>query len=185
MPLLAANVLPFTVGAAGAGLAALGNLGAARVTAGAARYGAGLTSQAVREGTLAQSASDAAARALFEKQADDLAKQTELANFRNYTQEQALNRDIASRFNIGNTLSADVFNAGQFNTRGQFDVTRADRNAQYDLVAADRSNLRRLTGGNPYGPIQRAVIDPLQRVTPGRYDPETQTYVTELPRGNA
>jgi len=185
MPLLAPTVLPFTVGAAGAGLSALGNLGAARMQSGAATRGAELTSQATREGTRARSASDAASLALLEQQGKDLAQATELAAFRNYTQEQALNRDVASRFNIGAGLNADTFNAGQSNVRGQFDVTRGDRNQEYDLVAADRSNLRRLIGGNPYGPIQRAEIAPLERVTPGRYDPETQTYVTELPRGNA
>ena len=102
---------------------------------------------------------------------------TEVARRGNFDLSQVDDRNVGSRYNIGNQLNAGMFNAGAANQRGEFNADRGDRNARYGALANDRSNLRAMLGGPAWNPATFAAIDPLERVTAGVYTPEKAEYV--------
>ena len=166
----------------------IGVIGAAAGTAAGTIGGAALQGRAT--GRAARIQSDAATRAAeiqaesarkqleaMTKQADYLRADTEIARRGNFDLSQVDDRNVGSRFNIGNQLNAGMFNAGAANQRGEFNATRGDTNARYGALANDRSNLRAMLGGPAWNPATFAEIDPLERVTAGVYTPEKAEYV--------
>ena len=120
------------------------------------------------------------------KQADYLRADSEIARRGNFDLSQVDDRNVGSRFNIGNQLNAASFNAGAANQRGEFNADRGDKIARYGALANDRSNLRAMLGGPGWTPATFAAIDPLERVTAGVYTPEKSVYVPGyVPPNNA
>ena len=120
------------------------------------------------------------------KQADYLRADSEIARRGNFDLSQVDDRNVGSRFNIGNQLNASSFNANAANQRGEFNADRGDKNARYGALAGDMSNIRAMLGGPAWNPATFAAIDPLERVTAGVYTPEEAKYLPGyVPPNNA
>ena len=120
------------------------------------------------------------------EEAARLRADSEIARRGNFDLSQVEDRNVGSRFNIGNQLTASGFNADAANQRGEFNANRGDTNARYGALANDRSNIRAMLGGPAWTPATFAAIDPLERVTAGVYTPEEAKYLPGyVPPNNA
>ena len=163
--------------AAQAGAQAVGSIWSSKVQAKASRKASESQERMAREAATLQFKSAADQLRFMTGESQNLRADTEVARRGNFDLSQVDDRNVGSRYNIGNQLNAGMFNAGAANQRGEFNADRGDRNARYGALANDRSNLRAMLGGPAWNPATFAAIDPLERVTAGVYTPEASTYV--------
>jgi len=172
---------PFSAAAQG-----VGQVWGAKVQAKASRKASESQEKMAREAATLQSTMAANQLKFLQDESRGLRTDTEAARRGNFDLSQVDDRNVGSRYNIGNQLNAGMFNAGAANQRGQFNATRGDTNARYGALANDRSNIRAMLGGPAWNPATFAAIDPLERVTAGVYTPEASTYVPgNVPPNNA
>ena len=155
----------------------VGQVWSSKVQAKASRKASESQERMAREAATLQSRLAADQLKFMTGESQNLRADTEIARRGNFDLSQVDDRNVGSRYNIGNQLNAASFNAGAANQRGEFNADRGDKNARYGALANDRSNIRAMLGGPAWNPATFAAIDPLERVTAGVYTPEKAEYV--------
>jgi len=169
-----------------AGAQAVGQVWSSKVQAKASRKASESQERMAKEAATLQSKLAADQLKFMTGESQNLRADTEIARRGNFDLSQVDDRNVGSRFNIGNQLNAASFNANAANQRGEFNATRGDTTARYGALANDRSNIRAMLGGPAWNPATFAAIDPLERVTAGVYTPEEAKYVPGyVPPNNA
>ena len=164
----------------------VGQVWSAKVQAKASRKASESQERMAREAATLQSKLAADQLKFMTGESQNLRTDTEVARRGNFDLSQVEDRNVGSRFNIGNQLTASGFNADAANQRGEFNANRGDTNARYGALANDRSNIRAMLGGPAWTPATFAAIDPLERVTAGVYTPEEAKYLPGyVPPNNA
>ena len=171
---------------ASAGVQAVGQVWSSKVQAKASRKASESQERMAREAATLQSKLAADQLKFMTSESQNLRADTEIARRGNFDLSQVDDRNVGSRYNIGNQLNAGMFNADAANQRGEFNAKRGDTNARYGALANDRSNIRAMLGGPAWTPATFAAIDPLERVTAGVYTPEEAKYLPGyVPPNNA
>ena len=176
----------FATAGIGSAIGGVGQVWSAKVQAKSAAKSSQVQERMATRAADIQAASAANQLNFLRDESRGLRTDTEAARRGNFDLSQVDDRNVGSRYNIGNQLNAGMFNAGAANQRGEFNATRGDTNARYGALANDRSNLRAMLGGPAWNPATFAAIDPLERVTAGVYTPEKAEYVPGyVPPNNA
>ena len=176
----------FATAGIGSAIGGVGQVWSAKVQAKSAAKSSQAQERMATEAARLQGTTAANQLKFLREESRGLRTDTEAARRGNFDLSQVDDRNVGSRYNIGNQLNAGMFNAGAANQRGEFNADRGDRNARYGALANDRSNLRAMLGGPAWNPATFAAIDPLERVTAGVYTPEAPTYVPGyVPPNNA
>ena len=169
-----------------AGIQSVGQVWSSKVQAKTARKSSESQERIAREAARLQGKIATDQLKFVTGEAANLRADTEIARRGNFDLSQVDDRNVGSRFNIGNQLNASSFNANAANQRGEFNATRGDSNARYDALANDRSNLRAMLNGPGWDPAAFAEVDALERVTAEKYTPEEAAYVKGyVPPNNA
>ena len=167
----------FATAGIGSAIGGVGQVWSAKVQAKSAAKSSQVQERMATEAARLQGTTAANQLKFLREESRGLRTDTEAARRGNFDLSQVDDRNVGSRYNIGNQLNAGMFNAGAANQRGEFNADRGDRNARYGALANDRSNIRAMLGGPAWNPATFAAIDPLERVTAGVYTPEASTYV--------